>query len=405
MKLSHLLALRFIKNNAQENTISFMIKVCFVSIMLASCALTLVAAIMQGFEVATHKKLQGINADITLRSPRPLDAAKIDDIIKTEFNNVIKASSPLAIGQIIIQQNNKQAHLSNVIALFGIDPENYSKVGNFNKTLIAGITDINQLTDKQIAIGQTLAKNSSLKVGDSITLFYPETETVEKNSISLASRAVTIGAIFKTGIEEFDEQIIYCSLELFEDLYDFGVRQYVIMLYDGVDNTLIKEKLIKRLGIEGFTWQEMYPALIAALGIEKYVAFLVLSLMALLACMTIVSVLFMLITQKKTDIAILKAMGMKTKDLITVFTTLGTLLCFSASVIGIVLAYCLSLILQYYPIPLPDAYYVSELPIHITPVLIMFIIGLLTIMGFLASWYTARRIRNMQVTSIFKHEN
>lgn len=404
MKFSHLLALRFVKNNAQEKNISFMIKICFLSIMLASCALTLVAAIMQGFEVATHKKLQGINADITLRSHRALDNEKISAILNQEYKDVIKASSPLAIGQIIVQQDSKKAQLSNAIALFGIDPLRYSKIGNFNQTLIAGITNISELTDKEIIIGTSLAKNLGISVGDVITILYPEAETIEKNSITLASRAVTIAGIFKTGIEEFDEQVTYSSLELFEDIFEFGVRQYVIALYEGFQNKEIKEKLTERLGIEGLTWQEMYPALIAALGMEKYVAFLVLSLMGLLACMTIISVLFMLITQKKIDIAILKAMGMQTNDLVTIFITLGTTLSFLASLSGIAMAYIINLLLKYYPIALPDAYYIAELPIIITLELVVLVLALLTFMGFIASWYPATRIKNMQVTSILKHE-
>ena len=61
----------------REN-ISVMIKICFLSILIGTCALTLVAAIMKGFETATHKKLQGVHADITINAyDKAIDYAKL----------------------------------------------------------------------------------------------------------------------------------------------------------------------------------------------------------------------------------------------------------------------------------------------------------------------------------------
>lgn len=400
MTLPLLLAYRFISTNAQEKSISFMIKICFISIALASCALALVSAIMQGFETATYKKLQGINADVTIRSSRPLDPDALTDLLSNQPG--LKTSSPMGLGQVIVQQKKGSSYLTDVMLFFAIDPERYGQVSDINQMLVGGIKNIKELHGNNVVVGQSIAKNLSLKVGDWITLLYPETEAIENNRITLSSRAVQVAGFFNTGIEEFDEHTLYGGLELFEELFSHGITQFVASAAPGISPEKLKQQLTKSLHLSVQTWQEQYPALLAALTLEKYVSFLVLSLMALLACMTIIAVLFMLISQKKNTIAILKAMGMKTKQLVNTFILLGTGLSFGAALVGIIAAWLISILLTFFPIPLPQAYYTSHLPIILTPAIMLIIIALITCMGFFASWYPAQRIKNMLVTDILK---
>ncbi len=101
------LAIRFLRGSQQEKALSVMIKVCFMSIFIAVASLTLIAAIMNGFEKETYKKLQGIHADLTLSGRnKPLQYGKLVSVIEKEFPEVI-AISPTSYGQVLLSHNEQ----------------------------------------------------------------------------------------------------------------------------------------------------------------------------------------------------------------------------------------------------------------------------------------------------------
>ena len=75
---------------------------------------------------------------------------------------------------------------------------------------------------------------------------------------------------------------------------------------------IVIQKLRHRLGLDVYSWKDLYPSLVASLKLEKYVSFFILALILLVASMNIISLLFMQITQKRPTIALLQAMGMST---------------------------------------------------------------------------------------------
>lgn len=380
-----------------------MVKVCFISIVIATFALTLVAAIMNGFEKATHAKLQSIHADGALSAQgQPIDYKKLSLALHQEFKDTVAASSPNGFGQLLIQ--SKTSKTPQLIALKGIDPNLESRVSTINTMLVHPAPSWSQsFTSSGLVIGSELAHQLGVSQGDSVTLLLPEEDQVASNKIMLTTQKATITNLFKTGMSEFDEHVAYCSLEFFKSLFNTGITEITLRLTDPKNEKKVLQSLTHRLGLEAYSWKDLYPALVSALTLEKYAMWVILTLVTLIASMNIVALLFMFITQKQRDIAVLKAMGMSTSALRCVFIIMGISITLTAAFVGIILAALASWLLQRYPfIQLPDMYYVSHLPAELTIPTSLIVLGILTLLSFLTSLLAARRIDTISVAQVLK---
>ena len=401
-----MLAMKYLRGASHKKSISTMIGISFIGIMIGAYGLMLTLAIMNGFETATYEQLQSIHAQVIIRAfGNPINMASLTPVLKDEFPE-IKAFSPHTIQQVIIQ-NPHTNDISTIVAIKGIEPETHGSVNNLTKKILSiggkqeSLSQI--LIQDHILIGQKLAETLNLDIGDTITLLFAPEEPRRKK-INLSQKKVIIGGFFKTGIEEFDTNLIFCSLTFLNQLFPgTGATHVQLKLTPGTDEISLIQRLKDRLGLEVYSWKEMYPALVSALKLEKYVMFCILTLISLIASMNIISLIFMQIHQKKADIAILRAMGMTSAKVHNIFLYMGCIIAACASVIGIALALLTCHLIKKYPfITLPDAYLVTHLPVSwewYMPIMIFCVTMLLSVLAILIP---LRRTERIDITQVLK---
>ena len=407
--LPFFIAWRYFKGKKKEKNISTMVVICFFGIVIGAFALALIASVMNGFEKVTHEKMQSIHPEIIMHSDQQeLNYKKIAQVLKKEFPE-IQSFSPNTIKQIIVQSDTSDAY--NIVILKGVDPKHEHTVCSIGKKIIRSInplekTILETIKNNKIVIGQKLANNLDVIPGDKINLFFSKSDKITRKRIRLKENSVIIGGIFKTGIQEFDEALIICSLDLLEAM--FGSReitQISIQTKPGQNINNIVKKLRNRFSIQVYSWQELYPALVQALRLEKYVMFFILALIILVASMNIISLLFMQITQKRSDIAILKAMGLSDTKISRIFLYLGMTISFFGSILGLGLAIIASWALEKYPfIKLPDAYYVTHLPSKMEFSIIITVFLVVIVLSFLSTWIPTRRTRKINISEVLRFE-
>ncbi len=416
MHVSQLLAWRFLKGSTHQKNISLMIKVCFISIFISTTALVIITAIAHGFEQSTHKKLQGIHSDIIIRSPhqQPLDFIKIKSFLQSnpDTQHLISGLSPSSTQEVILQNdttnllnpNKTPTNNTTLIGLKGIEPYLESQVSSLETMLIDKSTSLPELlTEDTLIIGTSLAQTLGLKPGDSVKLLIPSDTQLNKNKITLDNYTVKVAGFFDTGIEEVDEHIAYCSLDLFNKLFDTGITTIHIKLNPSVKIEGALPILKKHLSLPVNSWKDFYPALVSALVLEKYVLIIILGLITVIACMNIISLLFMYITQKRGEIALLYAMGLRYNKIILIFILVGVELSAFASLAGIATGSFISILLEKYPfIRLPDAYYVSYLPAKMDYILTLKLYIIIVLISFLASWIGIRFLKYQSTSSLLK---
>jgi lipoprotein-releasing system permease protein len=403
-----LIAWRYLKGSGKERSISIMVKICFLGIFIGACSLALVMAIMEGFEQATHEKMQGIHAQLIMKSNgNLLDAHSIEPILKKEFPEIAGYSSQ-SIGQTIVsaQENND---LANVVMIKAIDPIQETLTSSIASKVIQktpGQDFTSMIHDNYILIGCQTAATLNLSVGNILELIYVTNQTAHKKSINLEKTDAIVGGIFKTGIEEFDSGLIFCSQELFKHMFNQeAVDQIALKLRPDINEEQTIEKLKSRFKLEVFSWKDLYPALVSALKLEKYVMFIILALITLVASMNMISLLFMHIIQKRGDIAILKTMGMQNGQVSAIFFIMGIIIASIASVCGLAAAWIIGILLQRYPlITLPDAYYVTYIPVHLDIRIFALIFVVIMLMSVVATWLPIRKIKNINIADVLRFE-
>jgi len=404
-----LLAWRYALGSRHEKNISIMVKICFFGILIGSFSLALIMAIMNGFEKVTHEKMQGIHSQIIMRSHGdPLESEEIGKILTNEWPQVVHFS-PTAIRQAIIQPEYSD-DITNVVAIKAIDPGKESNITILDKKIIQSLhgdaTLQGTVKENQILIGTTLAHQLDIHVGDTVNILFTNDQQASSRKITLGTRKAIVSGIFATGIDEFDMALAICSFSLFDSLFpDVGVTQINIKLKPNADENTTIAQLKERFGLEVYSWKELYPALVAALKLEKYAMFLILALITLVASMNIISLLFMHITQKRGDIALLKSMGLSDRRISAIFIIMGMSIACCAAIAGLALASVASWLLETYPfITLPDAYYVSHLPAKMEWHLIGIVLIVIIFLSLISSWFPAHRTKKINIAEILRFE-
>lgn len=405
--LSLLIAWRYLRGTAYDNNVSTMVRICFLSILIGSFALALVSAVKNGYEQALYKKMQGIHAQIIMRAHgKQLNIDAINDLLVQQFPQVAAISG--TANQYALIQNNGNTH---VIMLRGIDPLHEARVSTIEEKIIQPKDNVplslqTSVKKNQILIGESLAKDLGVTYGDTIQIMYSEDNQPSSRKITMESVDVVIGGMFKTGIDEFDYGVTFCSLDFLQNLFpENGITQINMLLTPNAQEKETIEALRKTFAIEVFSWQDLYPALISALKLEKYALILILLLITMVASMNIIALLFMQITQKRPDIAILYAMGMQPAQIVSIFMLMGMNIAGIACASGILLAWIASFILEQYPfIELPDVYYVSHLPAKMDWSLAGTVFAVIMLLNFMATWYTARRTKNINIADVLRYE-
>jgi lipoprotein-releasing system permease protein len=404
--ITFFLARKIVFKNVYQKGISTMTLICFAGIFIGSFSLALVTAIMHGFETVIHKKMQNIHSDIIIQAyGEAIDMDVLAPVLVAEFPD-IKAFSPQTTRTVLI--NTKQS-TPTVVMIKGIDPTMEQQTNNLSHKIIRP-TNINDFTDlfkdNHLIIGKQLAINNHLMVGDIIELLFSREEEIRGNKVTFDSQKAIVGGVFETGIDEFDSSVIYCSFSLLETLFpDVPIEQINLTITPGTNETNLINNLHNRLGLDVYSWKDLYPTLVATLKLEKYVAFFILALIILVASMNNISLLFMQITQKRPDIALLKAIGMTNNAISSIFFMMGMGISIVACCCGLIGACIAGELITRYPfITLPDTYYVTHLPIAMEWQILVSVFCVVIFFSFFATWFPAQRIKSINISHVLRFE-
>lgn len=407
--VSFFIARRYSTGTPQERSLATMARVCFWSILLGSFSLALVMAVMNGFEKATHEKIQGINADSSMRTFQgEFDLTSLTPLLDNPALGVAHWS-PSAFGHALVAPTN-DLDLNALVLLKGIDPAREEQVSALAHMIIQPphVHSLSTLIHtNHVLIGSTMARMQGLHVGDRLNLFVADQAHSGATKLALSKEEVIITGIFQTGIDDFDANVIMCALPFLQSI-DPSARIDTINLKHthGTDEKILLSNLKKQFDdVDISSWKELYPALVSALRLEKYAMFLILALIMLVACTNIIALLFMQIIQKRGDIAILRSLGMTPQAIRRIFIFMGMSLSSAAALIGLTLATIASYLLDHFQlITLPDVYYVTHLPARMEPHLLLTVFAVIVLMSFGATWFATKKISSLNIAHILRFE-
>jgi lipoprotein-releasing system permease protein len=228
----------------------------------------------------------------------------------------------------------------------GVDPARVGRVTDLREDLIAGSIEAlasppqGPDADPGIVIGSQLAAAVGANVGDPLLLISPfgGPQTPLGPSPRLA-RFQVVG-VFESSFFQYDEMFTYVSLPAAQDFRrsEDVVDGIEVRTTDYYRSQAVGQAIVEALGFPFFTrdWKEFFPAFFQALKSERIMMFVLLTMIMVVAAFSIVSTLVMMIMEKSSDIAILKAMGAKDASIERIFAIEGTLIGLVGTCLGVI---------------------------------------------------------------------
>ncbi len=364
-------------------------------VALGVAALIVTLAIMDGFQSDIKKKIMDAQAHITVYGRmQPRDIEMVRSALGRDRR--IAAESPFVLGQGILTFDSR----STGVVVKGFSPAAEFAVNNLKRSLTRGswegLESPAQGGPPALVLGEELAKNLGLWVGDEAVLVSPQGASTAMGLLP-KMRKFKVTGLVRTGYYEFDNTMAYCSIGAAEDFFGLGAgaNGFGLRLTDINDAGPAAADLRKSLGFSYTvkTYADMNQTLFAALKLEKFVMSLVLALIILVATFNIASNLLMMSVEKLRDIGILRAMGAGPGFIRRVFFWEGNLIAVTGITLGVLLGVGISVFISIYPVvELPaDIYYVTKVPVDLRLVNILWTVLVSYLLCMLSAVYPALR--------------
>ena len=305
----------------------------------------------------------------------------------------IKAVIPQMNSQSILKGNG----LAKGVLADGISPENVKN--GLNLKIVDGNNNISELNS--VLVGEQLATEMNLKVGNEISLVSAENKEIK----------LIVRGIFKTGFLDYDSNLAIVPLEAMQILSDqgrvateIGIKVEHPEKVEGILSQVRNTVNSKEYSV--ISWKTINQNLLKAVQFERFVLIAILSLLLIIASFAVSVILNMIVREKIKDIGILKSIGYTNSSIRKIFTIEGLII----GVFGMILASLLSplvlvalkaLFKEYMK---SGTYYLEELPLYISQKELLIIYGVTFVVVFLSTIFPAARAARLKPVEALKYE-
>jgi lipoprotein-releasing system permease protein len=375
--------------------------VSVLGIAIGVAALIVVIGVMTGFDRDLKDKIVGTTSHMVVERETGLkDAAPLIAKIKTVKG--VAAAAVFINGNVFLEYGNRAYGL----LLRGVDPSVEGSVTKINAYL-KGDYAIGQLGLGDVVIGRELARYYDLKPGDMVSLLSPVSGVAGEGW----RYKLKVAAIFDSGMYDYDRNLIFVHYKKAQEIFNLsnGMVSGISVKLDDVDRApQVKEAVVKEVGFSYVvrTWIEQNANFFAALKLEKFAMFVILTLIVLVASFNIVSTLIVTVTTKTKDIGILRSIGVPSSSIRRIFTIYGVTLGVVGTLLGLAFGMGISYVLKETElIKLPQSvYYIDHLPVLIQAGDVMMIAGSAVLISYLATLYPAARAAALEPVEALRYQ-
>lgn len=343
--LSLFVGLRYVRARSHKFFVSFITWTSLAGVCVGVAALIVILSVMNGFEGDLRQRLLALDADARVVPTESQGTASSPG----QWQAAAKAirGSPGVVGEAPYAQIQALAVRTPEmlpVELRGIDPKAEPSVTRLVGAITEGkLSDLAAGSDRVI-IGEVIAEELGLAPGDSLTLLIP---TVTPDGVPAPRlRQFKVAGVFEVGLSDSDASLVFADIEDVRALGpsaqgDQGLR---VRYHDALQAPAFSASLRTRLpqGFEVIDWTQDNADYFRAIRIEKTMMSLILLLIVAVAAFNIVAMLVMVVTDKRTDIAILRTFGASPRRVMGVFLTQGLVIGWLGVALGVALGLVLA---------------------------------------------------------------
>jgi lipoprotein-releasing system permease protein len=371
-----------------------------------------VLSVMNGFQKEVRDRMLSVLSHIEVSAVREplIDWQTVAASAKK--NPRVIGAAPYVAGQAMLSYED----IVRGVLIRGIDPAEEGKVSEFVKTLVKGkLTDL-AAGEFGIMIGKSLSNQLGVGVGDKLALIAPQ-GTLTPAGVVPRLRQFTVVGIFESGHYEYDSSLILTHIadagKLFRVDGVSGVRLVTDKMLEApeigqqIAATLPPNLIVRDWSRENRNW-------FAAVQIEKRMMFIILLLIIAVAAFNLVSMLVMTVTDKQSDIAILRTLGAPPSSIMKIFMVQGSAVGLLGTFAGVVLGILVALnvrsltafiekLLGFQVLP-SGVYFISYLPSDLHWEDVTFIAIVASILALLATIYPSWRASKTRPAEALRYE-
>ena len=363
--------LRYTHSKRRTHFISFISMTSMLGIALGVTALITVLSVMNGFEKELRDRILGMasHATVTTYAGRLADWPSLLQTLEEQPS--IIAMAPYVQGESMLSQGKR---VSGAL-IRGVLPGMEGGVSDVVSHIEGGDLTLLEAGDYNIILGSELAIVLGAGIGDSVTVVSPQV-TIGPTGILPRLRRFTVVGIFEVGMFEYDRGVALVHIKDAARLFslDDNVTGLRLKLEDIYDAPRLARELSAQLpgGYRVEDWTRQHANFFRAVKTEKRVMFIILTLIVAVAAFNIVSTLIMVVTDKRSDIAILRTLGASPGSIMKIFIIQGVVIGVLGTALGVAGGLGLALnvetivpaIENFFNVEFlaADVYYISEVP-------------------------------------------
>jgi len=365
------IGLRYTRAKRRNHFISFISLISMLGITLGIIALIVVLSVMNGFHKEVRERILGMASHATISAVRGGLEEWRDVMEKAGQHPRVIGAAPYVEGQgMLVNGQNVTG-----VVVRGILPDQEPAVSEVGDAMQRGALEDLAPGKFGVILGRELAIVLGVGPGDKVTLVTPRI-TVTPAGIMPRLKRFTVKGIFEVGMGDYDRGVALVHLSDAAKLLRLGDGVTGVRLK--LDDMFLAPRISRELASElpGYyrvsDWTRQHQNFFRALRTEKRMMSIILFLIVAVAAFNIVSTLVMVVTDKQSDIAILRTLGASPGSVTAIFIIQGAAIGLVGTLLGIIGGVALALnveeivsgIESWFGIDFldPSIYYISKLP-------------------------------------------
>jgi lipoprotein-releasing system permease protein len=412
-KYEWLIGTRYLRSGHRRGFLSFITGISIAGLAVGVAVLLIVMSVMNGFEQELRSRILSVTSHATLSGLEET----MPDWREAQSQALAMPGVTAAVPYIESQAMLTAGKRLMGTLLRGVDPQAEARLQGLAGVMIDGSLGDLAAGQWRVVLGETLAGELGVKVGDSVVIMVPQ-GTVTPAGFKPRTRRFTVSGLFRSGMYDYDHGLALLNLGDAARLLRFddsmsGVR---LQLADPLAAPEVVHELALRLGGGYFVsdWTRVHANFFRSIQMTKSMLFVILSMIVAIAAFNIVATLVMVVKEKEADIAILRTLGAGPANILRMFGVQGVSIGLAGIAAGIGLGTLLSMNLEsivhglekLFHTRFLDAsvYFMSDLPaqVHAHDVLKVAVVALLLCL--LATLYPAWRGARVLPAEALRHD-